>query len=30
MTDGNKLSKETVGNVVRAQLLENRLALTQD
>ena len=30
MTDGKKLSKKTVGNVIRAQLFENRLALTQD
>ena len=27
MTYGKKLSKKTVGNVIRAQLFENRLAL---
>ena len=30
MTDGKKVSKKTVGNVIRAQLFENGLALTQD
>ena len=30
MTGGKKLSKKTEGNVIRAQLFENRLALTQD
>ena len=28
MTYGKKLSKKTVGNVIRAKLFENRLALT--